>query len=297
MGTVIRLTIESNQSDELLKEAEQTIYTWERQFSANDSASDLMSINQHAGKLPVKVIPEIFKIIRYSYDVTLSSKAKMNILIGPLVKLWKIGFKNARKPTEKEIQQTFTLTNPCNLVLYPETHEVYLTQSGMKIDLGAIVKGYFADQLQQFFMNQGVTAAIIDLGGNVIKIGRQPETSECWHVGVRNPFHKDDDPLIVLNINHQSVVTSGIYERYFIENYQLYHHILDSRTGYPVDNDIASVTIVSDHAIDGEIWTTICSFGQARQNIEVLNQIEGVEGLIIRRNQDMLMTSKMQIYL
>ena len=198
MGTVIRLTIESNQSDELLKEAEQKIYTWERQFSANDSASDLMSINQHAGKLPVKVIPEIFKIIRYSYDVTLSSKAKMNILIGPLVKLWKIGFKNARKPTEKEIQQTFTLTNPRNLVLYPETHEVYLTQSGMEVDLGAIVKGYFADQLQQFFMNQGVTAAIIDLGGNVITIGRQPETSECWHVGVRNPFHKDDDPLIVL---------------------------------------------------------------------------------------------------
>ena len=96
----------------------------------------------------------------------------------------------------------------------------------MEIDLGAIVKGYFADQLQQYFLSHGVSSAIIDLGGNVLTIGRQPETLEKWHVGVRNPFHKDALPLLTLNVEHQSVVTSGIYERYFIQEHQLFHHIL-----------------------------------------------------------------------
>ena len=181
--------------------------------------------------------------------------------------------------------------NPENLVLNSKTHEVFLTQPGMEIDLGAIVKGYFADQLQQYFLSHGVASAIIDLGGNVLTIGRQPETLEKWHVGVRNPFYKDALSLVTLNVEHQSVVTSGIYERYFIQD------ILDSNTGYPVDNDIVSVTIISDHGIDGEVWSTICSFGQSQQNIELLNLIDGVEGIIVTRDGNVLMTSKMQRYL
>ena len=136
-----------------------------------------------------------------------------------------------------------------------------------------------------------------DLGGNVLTIGRQPETLEKWHVGVRNPFHKDTLPLVTLSVEHQSVVTSGIYERYFIQENQLFHHILDSTTGYPVDNDIASVTIISDHGIDGEVWSTICSFGQSQKNIELLNLIDGIEGIIVTRDGSVLMTSKMQKYL
>lgn len=297
MGTVIRLSIEHQHPDTLLPEAEIKIRAWESQFSANDPKSDLMNVNQHAGIAPVKVSSEIFNMIRYGYETTLSSNFKMNILIGPLVKLWKIGFKDALKPKEVDIQRALLCMNPENLVLNSKTHEVFLTQSGMEIDLGAIVKGYFADQLQQYFLSHGVSSGIIDLGGNVLTIGRQPETLEKWHVGVRNPFHKDALPLVTLSVEHQSVVTSGIYERYFIQENQLFHHILDSTTGYPVDNDIASVTIISDHGIDGEVWSTICSFGQSQKNIELLNLIDGIEGIIVTRDGSVLMTSKMQKYL
>ena len=110
-------------------------------------------------------------------------------------------------------------------------------------------------------------------------------------------FYKDALSLVTLNVEHQSVVTSGIYERYFIQEHQLFHHIFDSNTGYPVDNDIVSVTIISDHGIDGEVWSTICSFGQSQQNIELLNLIDGVEGIIVTRDGNVLMTSKMQRYL
>ena len=87
--------------------------------------------------------------------------------------------------------------------------------------------------------------------------------------------------------------TSGIYERYFIQENQLFHHIW-IQTGYPVDNDIASVTIISDHGIDGEVWSTICSFGHHNKNIELLNLIDGIEGIIVTRDGNVLMTSKMQ---
>ena len=150
MGTVIRLSIEHQHSSTLLQEAELKIHDWESQFSANDPKSDLMNVNQHAGIAPVKVNPEMFNMIRYGYETTLSSNFKMNILIGPLVKLWKIGFKDALKPKE-DIQRALMCMNPENLVLNSKTHEVFLTRPGMEIDLGAIVKGYFADQLQQYF--------------------------------------------------------------------------------------------------------------------------------------------------
>jgi len=295
MGTVIRLSINHNQPDSILSQAESKIHTWEKQFSANDEHSDLMKINRMAGIRPVATSDEIFKMIQLGYHATLTSNQKMNILIGPLVKLWKIGFEDAKKPNEQDIQHAITLTNPENLELNEATNEVYLTKKGMEIDLGALVKGYFADQLQTFFINHGVTSGIIDFGGNVITIGENTPTSRSWKVGIRNPFYKNSNPLAVLDIHQQSVVTSGIYERYFIKDHQLYHHILDSKTGYPVNNDIASVTIVSNHSVDCEIWTTICSFGQASQNIELLNQIDGIEGVIVKRDGDIVSTSRISM--
>ena len=86
-----------------------------------------MNVNQHAGIAPVKVNPEMFNMIRYGYETTLSSNFKMNILIGPLVKLWKIGFKDALKPKEEDIQRALMCMNPENLVLNSKTHEVFLT--------------------------------------------------------------------------------------------------------------------------------------------------------------------------
>ena len=147
-----------------------------------------MNVNQHAGIAPVKVNPEMFNMIRYGYETTLSSNFKMNILIGPLVKLWKIGFKDALKPKEEDIQRALMCMNPENLVLNSKTHEVFLTRPGMEIDLGAIVKVILL--INYSFLSHGVASAIIDLGGNVLTIGRQPETLEKWHVGIRNPFIK-----------------------------------------------------------------------------------------------------------
>lgn len=292
MGTTIRLSIVHASADVLLTEATKRIHDWEQRFSANRSDSTLMQINQQAGKQPVQVDPELYNLIEHGYHVSISSQLKMNILIGPLVKLWRIGFKDARQPSPSEITAALKCINPLDMQLNPENHTVFLQHPGMELDLGAIAKGYFADALKTYFVTQGVKHGIIDFGGNVVAIGT-PLAAKYWHVGIQHPFEMRGTPIETLRVANQSVVTSGIYERCFTSGDKVYHHILDAQTGYPVENDIASVTIVSDHALDGEIWTTICCFGYARQNIALLEQLDGIEGLIVRKDGKVLTTQQL----
>lgn len=291
MGTTIRLSIRHTSATALLTEATKRIHDWEQRFSANRADSDLMQINQQAGKQPVQVESELFNLIEHGYHVTISSQLKMNILIGPLVKLWRIGFKDARQPSSSEIATALKRINPKDLQLNPQKQTVYLQQPGMELDLGAIAKGYFADALKTFFTSQGVKTGMIDFGGNIVTIGT-PLQAKYWHVGIQHPFETRGTPIETLRVADQAVVTSGIYERCFTSGENVYHHILDAQTGYPVENDIASVTIVSDHALDGEIWTTICCFGYAAQNIALLEQLDGIEGVIVRKDGKVLATQK-----
>ncbi|WP_105993967.1 FAD:protein FMN transferase [Staphylococcus simulans] len=292
MGTRITLQIEHPKAEVLLSYAEEMLKDYERRFSANDNTSDLMRVNQNAGIQPVQVDEDLFELIEHALAVSLSSDSKFNLTIGPLVKLWKIGFKDAQLPSDAEIQERLQKIQPENVELDHEAHTVYLKIPGMEIDLGAIAKGYFADQLKAYFVSQGVQTGIIDLGGNVLTIGH-PLDKEKWTVGIQQPESERGQMMGVIEIEGQSVVTSGIYERYFYKDGRLYHHILDSKTGYPAEGDIASITIVSDQSIDGEIWTTVCFAMSIQQAISVLNEIPGIEAVIISKENKVFKTQRM----
>ena len=147
---------------------------------------------------------------------------------------------------------------------------------GMKIDLGALAKGYSADCIATFLKSQGVTDALIDLGGNILTVGQHPIKQQPWRIGIQNPVEKRGQHLLVLSVKDKSVVTSGIYERHLEVDGQSFHHIFDSKTGYPVETDLASITIISDRSVDGEIWTTRL-FGEAPASI--LNTVESLPGI------------------
>lgn len=295
MGTTISLSIFHPNSRELLLLAEEMLIDFEKRFSANDSTSDLMRIGEYAGIKPIKVDKDLFELIKIGKDVSISSDNIMNITIGPLVKLWKIGFDDARIPTQEEIEQRLEFIDPKNIELNEEKRTVYLSKKGMEIDLGAIAKGYFADKLKEFFLKNGVKSGIIDLGGNVLTIGASPKQSDgYWRVGIQSPFKTRGNLLAVVTVKDQSVVTSGIYERTLKVGNKAYHHILDSKTGYPIENDLASVTIVSDLSIDGEIWTTLVFAKNAKEGIHWLNQIEGIEGVIISKHGEVFATNNLK---
>lgn len=285
MGTKISLSIFHPQADQLLDQAVDLLHLYKNRFSANDDDSELMAVNRAAGLEPVQVHPQLFDLIAIGKEHSLADKSQVNIAIGPLVQTWRIGFSDARLPESAEIKEKLALIDPSLIELDPATSTVFLKKAGMKIDLGALAKGYIADRIKEFFIEAGVTSGIINLGGNVLTIGQNQEAKRPWHIGIQHPDLSRGHHLTHLSVIDQSVVTSGIYERKLTIGDQTYHHIFDSQTGYPVENDTASLTILSDASLDGEIWTTRL-FGLDRYSImEIVEETPGIEAIHISKNQ------------
>lgn len=285
MGTIITLTIYHADSEALLEEAEARLRDYEKRFSAHAADSDLMRVNQQAGLQAVTVATDMFELIRIGKEMSLASDGALNIAIGPLMKLWHIGFEDAQVPKQAKIEQALQLIDPRRIQLDAASQTVYLEVAGMELDLGAVAKGYFADLLKSFFVEQGVEAGIINLGGNVLTIGNSPKNPlGTWNIGIQNPEAPRGDLLALAQVRDQSVVTSGIYERKLVVDGQEYHHIFDSRTGYPVANEIASVTIVSDKSIDGELWTTVLFVHSPERALALIEATPGIEALIITKD-------------
>lgn len=292
MGTLINLSIYHEDGDYLLNQAQNILRKFEARYTINKAYSELMEVNQNSGIQAVTVGEDLYDLVKLGKEISIHSNGVFNIAIGPLVKLWNIGFKQARVPSKEEIRDCLSLINPQEIKLNDSQHSIHLLKKGMVIDLGAIAKGYFADQLKRFFMEHGVKNGLIDLGGNVLSIGSSPAQRDgYWHVGIQNPFKSRGNIIGVVLIKDRSVVTSGIYERYLQQKNNTYHHILDSKTGYPMENDIASVTIISDNSVTGEIWTTLGFADSAKISIKKLNAEKNMEGIIIAKDGKMYVTS------
>lgn len=291
MGTRISLSIVHPEAENLLEKASHMLADYEARFSANNSKSALMMVNQQAGIQPVHVDSDLYDLIQFGKKYSLSSNLALNITIGPLVKLWKIGFTDAHVPEQKEIEEKLKLIDPTDIKLDADKRTVYLTKKGMELDLGALAKGYFADKLKSFFQNEGVQSGLVDLGGNVLTIGENPKYEDgYWRVGIQKPSPVRGDLVGVVLVKDKSVVTSGIYERSLKVDGKKYHHIFDSTTGYPIENELASVTIVSDESIDGELWTTLLFMFSPTAAIQYIDSIPGIEALIITKDNDVKMT-------
>lgn len=287
MGTKIQIWLQHDSPQQILNEAQKRLIDYERRFSANNSSSELMQVNLNAGIKPVKLQSDLFTLIKIGKTHSLAENSFLNIAIGPLIQAWRVGFADARYPSKAEIDQRLQLIDPNDIILDDTNQSVFLTKPGMAIDLGALAKGYFADKIIAFFKQQHAKSAYIDLGGNVLTFGDCPFHEDgYWQVGIQNPFLARGNVIAALKIKNQSVVTSGIYERTFCYNGKTYHHIFDSKTGYPVQTDVESITIVSEQALDGEIWTTQLYGNDARQVIQRINKMANIEGMVVTVNRE-----------
>lgn len=289
MGTVIDLLIEHDNPDPIMAEAIERLRVYEQRFSANRHDSELMAINHQAGQRSVVVHPQLYDLIKIGKYHSCADDSNLNIAIGPLIQTWRIGFQDAKVPSQAEIDELLRLTNPHHIILDDQEQTVFLKESGMKIDLGCLAKGYMADLLVDFLKNAGVTAALINLGGNIVGLGpvRQGQ-AEKWRIGIQDPQKNRNDYVTVLDIANQSVVTSGIYERSLKKDNQTYHHIFNPKTGYPTQTDVASLTIRSKQSVDGEIWTTRLYGHQSETIIDTLNQLDDIDGIVITQTGHVL---------
>ena len=261
-------------------------------FTVNRHDSDVMAINHAAGSHAVVVSAPVFDLIRCAKAVSQLPESSFNFTIGPLVKRWKIGFSGHSVPDASDLQALLALTDPDDVILDEPSRSVFLQKAGMEIDLGAIAKGYIADVVRDYLHQEKVTDALINLGGNVQTLGAGAEGA--WAIGLKKPFSMPDALIGVINVKGKSVVTSGIYERYFESEGQRYHHILDPKTGYPLDNELLSVTVISDDSIDGDIYTTLLYGMGVEKSLACLKNIPQIEAIFVTKDQQVIFSSQRQ---
>jgi thiamine biosynthesis lipoprotein len=250
----------------------------ENLMSVNIPVSDVSRINAAAGTQPVQVHEDVYKVIERALHYAQISGGAFDPTVGPLVSLWGIGGGNPRVPSQAEIEQVLPLINWRNIELDAQTRSVFLTRRGMSLDLGAIAKGYAADEAAAIIKRAGIKRAIIDLGGNIVVLGERKD-GNLWRVGVQNPNENRNEYIGILQITERSIVTSGVYERFFEEEGIRYHHIFSPSTGYPADNGLLSVTITAPNSMDADaLSTTVFVLGYVRGSalIESLTETEAV---------------------
>ncbi|HHL0683982.1 TPA: FAD:protein FMN transferase [Streptococcus agalactiae] len=185
MGTTIDIQINSKNAQKQIQEVIELLELYKNRFSANDFNSELMAINNNAGIKPIQVHPDLFELITIGKEHSLARPGNLNIAIGPLVQTWRIGFSDAKLPSPSEISEAMILSDPTHILLDSKNQSVFLNQIGMKIDLGALAKGYIADKIIIYLKNEMIDSAIINLGGNVLVHGDNPNRSEgYWVIGI-----------------------------------------------------------------------------------------------------------------
>nr|WP_278925030.1 FAD:protein FMN transferase [Streptococcus canis] len=297
MGTIIDVQIESDKATQQLQTVIDLLHTYKNRFSANDADSELMAVNQAAGVKPVNVHSDLLNLIQIGKTHSLSTPSNLNIAIGPLVQTWRIGFEDARVPNHSLISRQLALTDPKQVIIDDKEQTVFLQQAGMALDLGALAKGYIADKVMAYLIRDGIDSALINLGGNVLVHGPNPKRADAaFHVGIQKPGAKRGQHLGVIKINNQSVVTSGIYERQLNVVGKHYHHLFDRKTGYPIETEMVSLTIVAPSSLTCELWTTRLFGLDSSMVITLLNTLDNVEGLLVTRKHHVLMSNGLKHY-
>ncbi|WP_223902637.1 FAD:protein FMN transferase [Lactobacillus laiwuensis] len=253
LGTSITLQIFGARDKSVINDSFTLIDHYEDLLTVNRDESEVMDVNHAAGKHPVQVSSGTYDLIKLAVEESRKNFG-FNALIGPVVKLWAIGFKGAHVPTDDQIKERMKLIDPFSVDLNDTDQTVFLKKSGMELDLGGIAKGWIADRIKDFWMAYGVHAGIINLGGNILLVGDSPKrTSGQWSVGVQDPKEPRGNNIASVMVPQCSAVTSGTYERYLVVDGHKYHHLIDPRTGYPVETDLAGVTTFTKYSVEAEI--------------------------------------------
>lgn len=258
------------------------------------ASSQLMDVNDNAGIKPVEVSQEFMDILKLSLEIYEMTEGYFNPTIGPLSRLWDISGKaencyaghddhdDCTIPKAEEIAAVLPLLNPEKIIINEEQRTVFLEEPGMKLDFGGIAKGYATDLILEYLKSYSFSAIYISLGGNVYLYGepKNTEVKKGWYTGIENSLY--DESLgtegKVIGYTHRqnvTVVTSGIYKRYIEVDGIIYSHLLDTKTGYPFESNLMSVTIISENStLSDALATGVYGLGMEK-GTQLIKSLEG----------------------
>ena len=278
LDTIIQITLYDWQDEGTIDLAFDEIRRLEGLLSVEQEGSELFQLAQAAGTAWVEISPETEEVLRLTKEYAALSQGYFDVTIGPLVDLWNIHDGQGHYPSQEELAQVLPLIGSDDLLV--EEGRAYLARPGMEANLGAIAKGYIADRVKDFLVGRGVEHAVLNLGRNILLIGDKGNDTP-FTVGIQDPGGKEGELAGVVAAADKSVVTSGIDERNFVYEGKTYHHVLDPFTGFPADNGLASVTILSDNSAQGDALSTACLLMGQEKGMALVEQLEGVEALFI----------------
>ena len=287
LNTVVKVTIYDSQDEKILQDALALCDKYEKIFSRTRTDSEIYLLND--GKLPQEdgyyiLSEECAELIGKGLYYSELSGGAFDITIEQLSSLWDF------TSGEKQIPDPQTLVEAQKHVGYEKVelkgNKIRFQEDGMGLELGAIAKGYIADKIKEFLISEGVESAVIDLGGNVLCIGARPD-GEAFRVGIQKPFADRNETVATAGIRDRSVVSSGIYERYFEKDGKLYHHILNPKSGYPYENGLTAVTILSDESVDGDGLSTVCFALGLEKGLELINSLPDTQAVFITEDGEL----------
>lgn len=284
LNTVIHITLYDTFDPQLLQDCVDFLDRYELLFSRTNPESELYQLNH--GTLTSKehgavLSEETIELIHAGIDYSKLSEGRFDISMAPLTDLWDFTASSPKVPSDRDIQRAASLVNYKDITF--SQNRLYFNKENMGIDAGAIAKGFIADKIKEYLVSKGVKSAIINLGGNVLCIGQRPD-GRPFKIGIQKPFANQNETIATLDITDKSVVSSGIYERYFQQDGKLYHHILNPETGYPYDNDLAEVTIITDKSVDGDGLSTCCFALGLEAGMDLVNSLDHTDGIFITKD-------------
>ncbi len=292
MDTIVTQQIYTPGHEDTAREAAQLLRSLEQQLSVHLVDSEADRINQNAGNPPIQVDSNVFSLLVRAKELSKQTGGLFDVTIGPLSVLWGITSNSPRVPAPEEIGASRALVDWKKLLLDHENLSVTLAETGMRIDLGGIAKGYASDKVTELYRAAGVASALASIGGNVVVVGARPDGNP-FSVGIRDPLGGPNDAVATLSVTDTTLSTTGAYERYFEIDGTRYHHVLDPRTGYPADTDLMSVTIVSQDGVLADAMSTAIFIG-GRQMAETYLHETDFSVIAIDKNKNILISDSLR---
>ena len=270
--TIVSITIyddiPAERAEKMLSSCFEKMSGYEKLFSRTLDGSDVYKIN-HAGGLPVRVSGETAELLDQAIYYARLSEGTVDPTVGALSILWNIGSsEDDIIPDDNSIKEALSTTGWSDIEINDDT--VTLKNDKTAIDLGFIAKGYIADRLKEYLVSEGISSAIIDLGGNILLIG--DKYGNDFNIGLKDPNNPSGKPITTIKVSDKSIVSSGDYERFFEKDGIRYHHILSLNDGYPANSDLSMVTIISDKSTDGDALSTLCFILGKDASVDFLNR-------------------------
>lgn len=291
LDTIVTVKLYGEDDKTLIENSFTRIEELEKMLSVHLDESDLAKVRDQAGIEAVAVQPETMEVMELALKYAELSNGRFDPTAGPLIDLWGIDPPEGHIATPNELAEISSLINYQNLIVDPSAQTLALTNPGMIANLGAIAKGYIADQVKKQLQEDGVTSGIINLGGNVLLVGGKPDGSD-FRIGVQDPDSLRGEYLGVISLQDESIVTSGDYERFFEANGKRYHHILDPFTGFPADNELRSVSIISKKSADGDALSTTCFLMGLDEGIALIRSLPEMDAIFVTKDQKMFFSSQ-----